>query len=214
MNRLSFPLLTFFLALIISVAAPAADFDAGMKAYRNGDHSTAYSEWLPLAKSGHTKAMNNLALLYKNGKGVKRDLKKAFKFFKKSAAQGYPLAQYNLAGMYVGGKGTKKNPKLAYKSMLGAAMNNYNRAQTLVAKWNEKGFGTDPDLVEALAWYLVASKDAGKKRKVTIKKKIVELRKSLTGEEFKEAMSRYKGYRAVQPKKAKKKPTKKPAPDS
>jgi TPR repeat protein len=61
-------LLAFLLACAPTLAR--ADYAAGLQAYDSGDYTTAYLEWLPLAKQGDAKAQHGLALLYETGHGV------------------------------------------------------------------------------------------------------------------------------------------------
>ena len=49
--------------------------------------------------------------MYKDGKGVLKDEKKAAKWWKLAAVQGYAKAQYNLGNMYEDGKGVLKDKK-------------------------------------------------------------------------------------------------------
>lgn len=46
-------------------------------AYKMGDYETAHSIWLPLAESGNTTAMVNLANLYLQGQGMAEDRSQA-----------------------------------------------------------------------------------------------------------------------------------------
>ena len=49
------------------------------------------------AKKGNAAAQFNLGICYEQGRGVEKDTKKAFEWYKKSAEQGFADAQYNLA---------------------------------------------------------------------------------------------------------------------
>ena len=52
------------LTLLSAVLLSAADFKAGLDAYKAGDYATALREWQPLAEKGDAHAQYNLALLY------------------------------------------------------------------------------------------------------------------------------------------------------
>ncbi|PKC53201.1 hypothetical protein RhiirA1_479789, partial [Rhizophagus irregularis] len=67
-----------------------------------------------LAENGDKKAMNNLALHYKNGKGTEKNLERAFYWYQKSAENGDEDAMFNLALHYKNGKGTEKNLEKAF----------------------------------------------------------------------------------------------------
>ena len=52
------------------------------------DYSTAFSKFSILAQHGNAAAQFNLGAFYLNGQGVRKDEKKAYEWFEKSAAQG------------------------------------------------------------------------------------------------------------------------------
>ncbi len=68
----------------------------------------------PLAEKGNPLAQYNLAVLYANGSGVRRDYQEAAKWYRLSAAQGTKLAQYQLGVFYADGKGVKQHFVRAY----------------------------------------------------------------------------------------------------
>jgi TPR repeat protein len=100
---------------VLSLAALAQNFDAGLRAYEQHDYSTAMKEWRPLAERGNDMAQFNLALLYYDGKGVPQDYAEAAQWFERAANQGYARAQRNLAEMYATGQGVKRDYVQAYK---------------------------------------------------------------------------------------------------
>eukprot|EP01061_Rhynchopus_euleeides_P018132 TRINITY_DN29969_c0_g1_i1.p1 TRINITY_DN29969_c0_g1~~TRINITY_DN29969_c0_g1_i1.p1 ORF type:complete len:558 (+),score=293.36 TRINITY_DN29969_c0_g1_i1:45-1718(+) len=82
--------------------------------------------WLNEAdKLGNTEATTELGITYKYGRGVRADLDKCFKFFKKSAEAGDMIAQYELALLYIydedGGAEAGFDDVLAKKWMKAAA---------------------------------------------------------------------------------------------
>jgi len=94
---------------------PAADFAAGLAAYKKGDYNTAASEWRPVAEDGDAPTQFNLGLLYLDGHGVPQDPAEAAKWFRRSAEQGYTEAQHNLGAMYASGLGVRRDYVEAYK---------------------------------------------------------------------------------------------------
>jgi TPR repeat protein len=58
------------------------------------DKEEAFELYKIAAEKGHSKAQNNLGLLYENGEGTDSDLEKAW--YKQAADRKYSLAQYNL----------------------------------------------------------------------------------------------------------------------
>ena len=184
--RLIIPVL--FLTLISPGLVFGADFKKGAEAYRAADYATARAEWMPLAQAGHTRAMNNVALMYKKGLGVTKDLKKAVFYFKKSAQQGFVLAQFNLAGMYQTGKGTPKNPKAAVKWMRTAAEGNMGRAQVVLGNWYARGYGVSKNKTEALTWYMIAFKNSKGKFNKKVRTIISKFQSKLKPMEVNEAL--------------------------
>ena len=50
----------------------AADFEAGVEAYKRGDYATALREFRPLAEQGHVVAQAQMGLMYFWGFGGRR----------------------------------------------------------------------------------------------------------------------------------------------
>ncbi len=73
-------------------------FDEGVAAYDAGDFATAYSIWLPLAKSGDIAAQRNVAHMLRRGQGVPQDSQRALWFYERAASAGLASAALN-AGM-------------------------------------------------------------------------------------------------------------------
>ncbi len=180
--------------LIFATASYANEFSDGMLAYRSGDYATARAKWLPLANSGHTRAMNNMGLIFKKGLGAPKDLEKAYGYFLRSSQQGFSLAQFNLARMYQQGLGTKRNPEKAVDWMRQAADNKYARAQLVLGSWYEKGFGVPRDPVDAMMWYFIAQASTKGKLKKSADKRIVKLQKALSRGQIEAADAAAKGY--------------------
>ena len=64
--------------------------------------------------------------MYLKGKGIKRDLREAVRWIKRSAESGYPKSQYALGLIYTRGLGVKQNKKEAlkwYKLSIGSGYN-------------------------------------------------------------------------------------------
>ena len=93
----------------------AADFDAGMTAYRAGDHATAVREWLPLAEDGMVEAQFNLGLVYRKGLGSSGDPAEAVRWFRAAADAGFHRAQFNLGELYEDGAGVDRDLIQAFR---------------------------------------------------------------------------------------------------
>ncbi|SVD65759.1 uncharacterized protein METZ01_LOCUS418613, partial [marine metagenome] len=66
--------------------------------------------WISLsANQGYLDAQHNLAEMYENGKGVKKNLEKAYEYYLSAARKGNLDSQKKVAEMYKEGIGTEKN---------------------------------------------------------------------------------------------------------
>ena len=104
----------FLIMLLIPVLfapAQAADFQAGMEAYKRGDNAAAIREWKPLAEAGHVEAQYQLGVMYAVDAA---DYTEGAKWFRMAAEQGHSKAQYNLGAIYASGLGVPKSFVQAY----------------------------------------------------------------------------------------------------
>lgn len=65
------------------------------------------------ADAGDAAACYQVALAYKNGEGVAKNLSTAFQYMKSAAEKGYPPAYIEVAKMYHGGRGVTKDRDVA-----------------------------------------------------------------------------------------------------
>ena len=142
------------LALLIAFSAgsAAADFDAGVAAFRAGDYAAARGNWAPLAKAGQPQAQFNLALLYSNGLGVAHSAKTARRWLQAAANQGNAQAQYNLALMLQLGDGVEGDIAAARRWYEQAARQGLASAQNNLGLMYLEGQGMPPDQARAIRW--------------------------------------------------------------
>ena len=145
MKSLLITAMTLVSLMLMSSTAYSADFDKGMEAYDKGDFKTALEEWRP--HQGYASALYNLALTYRNGEGVPKDDKEAFKWYRLAAEQGHASAQNNLALMYTYGLGVPKDFKTAFKWFALSAEQGDVRAQSSLAGMYASGVGVIKDQV-------------------------------------------------------------------
>ena len=139
-------------------ASIASDYDKGLEAAISGDFETAFKIWMPLAKEGDPYAQNGLGMLYRRGDGVKKDPKKAAKWFQLSADQGFLMPMYSLAEMYEIGEGIPLDYKKSFELYSVAAENGLVDAQTTLGTWYEAGHGgLEQDYKKSFEWYLLAA---------------------------------------------------------
>ncbi len=96
------------LLLIAGVQCPA-DWEAGKRAYEDGDYASAAKELAPLAEKGNAEAQALLGLMYALGRGFPRDSGRAFRWYKAAADQGNADGEFHLGVMYLYGAGAHKD---------------------------------------------------------------------------------------------------------
>ena len=114
----------------------------------------AASEWYQkAADQNYAPALNNLARLYADGRGVKQDVPKAIDLWSKAAEAGNTTARFNLGLQYAAGVGVKKDMKKAAEYLLLAAESGLPEAQFAVAGYYRDGTGVPKDMDAARQWY-------------------------------------------------------------
>lgn len=84
------------------------------------------------ATKGDDKAQNEIGKRYHEGKGIEKNLKKAFKWWMFAAKQGNAEAAFNVAKCYENGQGIEKNKKKAFQWYKKAAEQGNEKAQLKV----------------------------------------------------------------------------------
>lgn len=116
--------------------------------------SKAAAEWYQKAAAqNYAPAINNLARLYADGRGVTQDLPKAIELWSRAAEAGNTTAHFNLGLQYANGSGVSKDMKKAAEHLLQAAENGLPEAQFAVAGFYRDGSGVEKDLAAARMWY-------------------------------------------------------------
>ena len=109
------------------------------------------------AATGLADAQYAMAQLYANGAGGKpHDDAQARMLLAQAARQNYDTAQIDLATWMIEGRGGGRDLKSGFAWMKRAAQGGNVAAQNRLAKLYMGGIGTDPDLILAGAWYIVA----------------------------------------------------------
>lgn len=150
-------------ALVLSTlsAVVAADFEAGVAAYKQGDYMKAAVEFLIDAEKGNTLAQLNLGLLYDEGRGVEQDFLVAVRWYRLAAENGNELAQLNLGSMYFQGLGVDQDYASAAGWYRRAALAGNVHAQYNLAVMHEEGAGIAKDPIQAYAWLEIAAANDG-----------------------------------------------------
>lgn len=121
----------------------------------------AAAEWYQkAADQNYAPAINNLARLYADGRGVKADPAKAIELWSRAAEAGNVTARFNLGVQYANGSGVKKDPVKAAEYLRQAAEGGLAEAQFALAGFYREGIGVKQDPEAARLWYQ-RSADAG-----------------------------------------------------
>lgn len=188
------------IALVAIAAQPVAGqntLDEGVVAYRKGDYARAIELWSPLAEKGNAMAQYSLGAMFAEGKGVPRDDKVAFTWFKRAAEQGDPNAQYNLGASYAQGLGVARNDAEAAKWFKRAAEQGMAYAQLNLGLLYAAGSGVPQDSVESMTWLQLAlfALPPGAARS-DVAKAMQDVSEKMTSEQREEARERARAWKA------------------
>lgn len=115
-------------------------------------HPLKAFEWfLVAAKQDYTEACYYVGLYYKNGKGVKKDLKQALYWFEKAALKNDRDALYHLAMILIAQP--EKDLSIISKLLERAAVQDHPNAQYNLAVMYQKGDGVKQDDQKSFFWY-------------------------------------------------------------
>jgi hypothetical protein len=117
------------------------------------DPKSAADWYQKAAAQNYAPALNNLARLYADGRGVKQDVPKAIELWSRAAEAGNVTARFNLGLQYAAGSGVQKDMKKAATYLLQAAESGLPEAQFAVAGLYRDGTGVEKDLEAARQWY-------------------------------------------------------------
>ncbi len=137
--------------------------------------SSNYNSILNKAKKGSPKAMFLVGRMLEQGKGTKKNIKAASKWYQRSASQNYAAANARLGKLYLEGIAVNKNTKKAFRLLNLAAIQGIPMAQFHLAILYEVGIGTKTDLKKAIKWYDSAAKGgyfSAKNKSSKLKKQI------------------------------------------
>lgn len=109
------------------------------------------------AKDGDPVAQYDLGVHYQRGDGVKQDLKRAVKWWEKSAEREYAPALYNLGVVYEQGVGVRKNGEKAISFYEKAAEGRFAPAEYNLGVIYLNGELVEKDPKRALYWYNAAA---------------------------------------------------------
>ena len=135
----------------------ATTLEEGVSAIEKQDYTTAFQVFEELAEQGNAEAQYNLAILYRQGKGVKQDNAIALKWIEKSANQGLASAEYYLGHLYDNGDTVTRNSLTAVNWYKKAAEKGNPLAQSNLGVAYANGEGVKQDIIKAYVWFSLAA---------------------------------------------------------
>ncbi len=110
--------------------APGIEPDLAFGALQRGYYMTALREAMKRIEGGtqDAHAMTLVGELYKDGLGVRRDLKEAARWYRLAADRGDPQGAFSLALAYLRGRGVEENRQVAIGWLEKAALTNHSGA--------------------------------------------------------------------------------------
>jgi len=153
MKKIIFSSLMFAVTAFMSFISVADEFDDAMYNLNRGEFRAAIAEFEPLLVEGYAPAQYQMALIYKNGNGVRKNAQKAFDLFSLAAEQNNPDAQFDLAVMYSEGVIVPKNLSLAFSLTEKAARKKLASAQYNLGVMYYNGQGVKQDFHKASKEY-------------------------------------------------------------
>jgi len=151
-------IIVFVMLLQISVSVSAAvSIEDGIDAVEKNNYEKAFQIFKTLAEKGSAEAQFNLAVMYRQGKGVQVNKDVALKWFEKSAEQGLASAEYYLGHLYDTGDSVERNVATAVNWYRKAAEKGNPLAQSNLGVAYANGEGVNQDIIKAYVWFSLAA---------------------------------------------------------
>ena len=187
------------LAFVLSAApgsSPAADYEAGLQAYKEGRFQAAYENWQPLAEAGDPEAEFALGQLFYWGRGVEQDKEAAASWFRRAGAQGHGRALYTLGFMALSGEAQGGTDyEAAAEWWRKAAATGNPLAMVSLGTAYESGNGVSQDLVEAYKWNTLGVRHNGGQPPMAAGQNLERLAEQMTPAQIQEAEARAKRWK-------------------
>lgn len=167
----------FFIFITSSLATfnlHAGELEQGFQAFSAGNYEKALRLWLPIAEKDNDKAQYNLGLLYAKGLGVEKNLKTAFIWYKRAAANGNTDAMYNLGLMYDKGRVIYRSTKDATKWWEKAAELGNAAAQFNIGVEYAYGRNLGKNVDKAIMWWKKSAQQGNKNARAALYKTYTE----------------------------------------
>lgn len=117
------------------------------------DYKWAFELASKAAEKNNPDAIWNLALCYQNGRGVRKNIKRAIKLFEKGADLGHAPSQNSLGSLYTNGSHIEPDYDKAIDLFKKAASQGNALAMKNLGYCYQFGYGVDGDMQKAIEWY-------------------------------------------------------------
>lgn len=131
---------------------PAALYQMGERHHREGDYETSLKYLTKAAELGYANAHYDLSIMYREGNGVEKDMKKEVYHTEEAAMKGHPLARHNL-GCFEALNGRFQRAKKHF--IIGANLGHHDSLKC-VMKLYADGHASKEDYAGALRAYQAA----------------------------------------------------------
>lgn len=142
---------------LLSGACLAQPMREADQAFLKGDFARAASLWTEQAKSGDAQASVNLALLYRDGKGVSQNMAESLKWSMVGAQAGNPEGQFDVGDALLEGKFLPRDVPAALAWLHQSAHQGNSMAMYALAVVHNEGRLQPADEAKAYYWLLLAS---------------------------------------------------------
>jgi hypothetical protein len=144
-------------------------FDAGIDGVAK-DEAKAVCMISSAAQQGYPRAQSRLGCMYRDGRGVKQNIKEAIRLLRLAADQGEAIAQYSLGIMIRDGNGILKDDNMAFGLIYYAAKQNLAVAQYTMGLMLENGQGVKKNHKNATLLLSLAMDNGCKEAEVALKR--------------------------------------------
>ena len=121
-------------------------------AWSNKDRTEAFNMFVKAADDGSLEAMNQVAIMYRDGVGTPKDVKRMEEYFQKGADFGYIPSMVALGDIYSQGRFLPKDESKAFEYVLKAARLGDSNCMYRVANLYKDGVGVSPSKEESDYW--------------------------------------------------------------
>ena len=137
-----------------ALGVPAAASYLGQRLRADGRSEEAFGWFRHAAAEGYVPAMVQVGLMYSNGDGVGKDLRRAADWLRPANVKGSAVGKYLLAECFLFGKGVERNPEIAVTLLREAIeMQPMGRALDLLGACYLRGWGVEREPLRAVELY-------------------------------------------------------------